>query len=100
MTSTASRSARAGRPRCCSAIAGAAPITSSAVSVALEVLAKRHRRVTIPRQQGEPMEEIHFTYLNGPDIAALDMTDGEILDAVEGGLRAQGDGQAVIEPRV
>src|SRR6185437_8486021 len=28
------------------------------------------------------------------------MTDGEILDAVEGGLRAQGDGQAVIEPRV
>ncbi len=46
------------------------------------------------------MEEIHFTYLSGPDIAALEMTDEEILDAVEGGLRAQGDGQAVIEPRV
>src|SRR5260370_14542174 len=28
------------------------------------------------------------------------MTDEEILDAVEGGLRAQGEGQAVIEPRV
>jgi len=46
------------------------------------------------------VEEIHFTYLNGPDITALEMTDEEILDAVEGGLRAQGDGQAVIEPRV
>lgn len=46
------------------------------------------------------MAEIHFTYLNGPDIAALAMTDQEILDAVEGGLRAQGAGQAVIEPRV
>jgi ornithine cyclodeaminase len=46
------------------------------------------------------VEEIHFTYLNGPDITALEMTDEEILDAVEGGLRAQGEGQAVIEPRV
>jgi ornithine cyclodeaminase len=46
------------------------------------------------------VEDIHFTYLNGPDITALEMTDEEILDAVEGGLRAQGEGQAVIEPRV
>ena len=46
------------------------------------------------------MREIHFTYLNGPDIERLAMTDAEILDAVEGGLRAQGSGQAVIEPRV
>ncbi|HZS82897.1 MAG TPA: ornithine cyclodeaminase family protein [Stellaceae bacterium] len=46
------------------------------------------------------MAEIHFTYLSGPDIAALAMTDDEILAAVEGGLRAQGEGQAVIEPRV
>lgn len=46
------------------------------------------------------MREIHFTYLSGPDIAALDMGDGEILDAVEAGLRAQGLGQTVIEPRV
>jgi len=28
------------------------------------------------------MAEIHFTYLNGPDIAALAMTDQETLDAV------------------
>jgi ornithine cyclodeaminase len=46
------------------------------------------------------MAEIGFTYLNGPDIAALEMADEEILDAVEAGLRAQGEGQTVIEPRV
>lgn len=43
---------------------------------------------------------IRFTWLNGPDIARLAMTDEEILQAVEGGLRAQGLGQTVIEPRV
>ena len=46
------------------------------------------------------MTEISFTYLSGPDIAALEMTDDEILDAVEAGLRAQGRGETVIEPRV
>jgi alanine dehydrogenase len=46
------------------------------------------------------MAEIAFTYLNGPDVAALEMGDQEILDAVEAGLRAQGEGQTVIEPRV
>lgn len=46
------------------------------------------------------MAEIEFTYLNGPDIEALAMTEDEILEAVEGGLRAQGEGQTVIEPRV
>ncbi|MFQ5783265.1 MAG: ornithine cyclodeaminase family protein [Alphaproteobacteria bacterium] len=46
------------------------------------------------------MDEIHFTYLSGPDIAALAMTDAEILGAVEQGLRAQGGGETVIEPRV
>jgi len=46
------------------------------------------------------MEEIAFTYLSGPDIAHLAMSDAEILDAVEAGLRAQGLGQTVIEPRV
>ncbi len=44
--------------------------------------------------------EIHFTYLNGPDVERLALTDQEILDAVEAGLRAQGLGQTVIEPRV
>jgi len=46
------------------------------------------------------MAEIAFIYLNGPDVAALEMDDREILDAVEAGLRAQGEGETVIEPRV
>ena len=46
------------------------------------------------------MPEIAFTYLSGPDIEALAMTDQEILDAVEAGLLAQGRGETVIEPRV
>jgi len=46
------------------------------------------------------MALIELTYLNGPDVEALDMTDDEILDAVEAGLRAQGSRQAVIEPRM
>jgi alanine dehydrogenase len=44
--------------------------------------------------------EIYLTYLNGPDVERLALTDQEILDAVEAGLRAQGLGQTVIEPRV
>ena len=46
------------------------------------------------------MREISFTYLNGPDVAKLDMSDEEILSAVEDVLRAQGEGQTKIEPRV
>ena len=46
------------------------------------------------------MEPIHFTWLNGPDIERLAITDQEILDAVEAGLMAQGRGETVIEPRV
>lgn len=46
------------------------------------------------------MKTIEFTYLNGPDIDALAMTDAEILEAVEEGLAAQGRGETVIEPRV
>lgn len=45
-------------------------------------------------------QEIHFTYLNGPDVEHLAMTDDEILDAVEAGLKAQGEGRTVVEPRV
>jgi alanine dehydrogenase len=46
------------------------------------------------------MAQITITYLNGPDIARLALSDEEILTAVEGGLRAQGLRQAVIEPRM
>jgi ornithine cyclodeaminase len=46
------------------------------------------------------MKELYLTYLNGVDVARLAMTDAEILDAVEAGLRAQGLGDTVVEPRV
>jgi len=46
------------------------------------------------------MNPIHLHYLNAPDIEALAMSDQEILDAVEEGLRAQGLGKTVIEPRM
>jgi alanine dehydrogenase len=41
-----------------------------------------------------------LVYLNAPDVAALQLTNDEILAAVEAGLRAQGLGQTVIEPRM
>jgi len=41
-----------------------------------------------------------LTYLNAVDVARLALTDDEILGAVEGGLRAQGEGRTVIEPRM
>jgi ornithine cyclodeaminase len=44
--------------------------------------------------------ELFLDYLNGPDVAALALTDAEIIDAVEAGLSAQGHGQTVIEPRM
>jgi len=46
------------------------------------------------------MQSVHFTYLGGPDVERLAMSDDEILAAVEAGLLAQGRGETVIEPRV
>ncbi len=46
------------------------------------------------------MPEIHITYLNGPDVERLALTDDEILAAIEESLAAQGRGETVIEPRV
>jgi alanine dehydrogenase len=46
------------------------------------------------------MERIDLTYLNGPDIERLALTDDEILTAIEAALAAQGRGETVIEPRV
>ena len=51
----------------------------------------------MPGPGGAP---IHLTYLSGPDVARLALTDDEILAAVEGALVAQGHGETVIEPRV
>ena len=46
------------------------------------------------------MQQVHLTYLNGPDVERLGLSNDEILAAVEAALKAQGDKQAVIEPRV
>jgi ornithine cyclodeaminase/alanine dehydrogenase-like protein (mu-crystallin family) len=39
-------------------------------------------------------------FVAGPDVDALDPTRAEILAAVEGAVRAQGEGRVVLEPRV
>jgi ornithine cyclodeaminase len=46
------------------------------------------------------MSGIELTYLSAGDIAALGLTDKEILDSVRAVLWAQGRGETVIEPRV
>lgn len=46
------------------------------------------------------MDPIYIDYLNAFDIGALDLTNDEILAAIETSLAAQGRGQTVIEPRV
>jgi alanine dehydrogenase len=45
-------------------------------------------------------DEIHLHYLNHGDVQQLAMSDAEIIAAVEAGLRAQGLGEATIEPRM
>ncbi len=45
------------------------------------------------------MSKIYIDYLSGADIEALQLTDQEILDAVEEGLRLQGMGKTRIWPR-
>ncbi len=46
------------------------------------------------------MQRIDIAYINGPDVRELALTDAEILAAVEDAVRAQGNGETVIEPRV
>jgi alanine dehydrogenase len=46
------------------------------------------------------MKPIYVTYLNRLDIDALEITDDEILGAIETSLAAQGRGETVIEPRM
>jgi alanine dehydrogenase len=46
------------------------------------------------------MREINISYLNRMDVARLALTEDDILAAVEAALRAQGNGETVIEPRV
>ncbi len=42
---------------------------------------------------------IDIEYLGGPEVKALNLTDAEIIAAVEKGLEASGNRQTVIEPR-
>ena len=46
------------------------------------------------------MAPMHLTYLKALDVERLALTDDEILDAVEAGLKAQGQGATVVQPRV
>lgn len=46
------------------------------------------------------MPKIDITYLGGPEVEKLALTDDEILKATEDVIRAQGSGETVIEPRV
>ncbi|MBM3599700.1 MAG: ornithine cyclodeaminase family protein [Alphaproteobacteria bacterium] len=46
------------------------------------------------------MEPINITWLGGPDVERLDMTNDEILGAIETALRGQGEGKTVIHPRM
>src|SRR5690348_9080592 len=67
--------------------------------------ASRQCRFSIPKARGcgdeeAPMPTIHLTYLGGPEIEKLALTDDELLTATEDVIRAQGSGQTVIEPRV
>lgn len=45
-------------------------------------------------------KQIDITYLNGPDVERLALSDDEVIAAVESALAAQGRGETVIEPRV
>jgi alanine dehydrogenase len=46
------------------------------------------------------MRAIDISYLNRADVERVALSDEEILAAVEGALRAQGNGETVLEPRV
>ncbi len=45
-------------------------------------------------------QQVHLTWLGGPDVERLALGDDEILDAVGAALVAQGEGRTVVEPRV
>ena len=45
-------------------------------------------------------QAITIRYLSGHDVAALELGNDEILDAIESSLCAQGNGETVIEPRM
>lgn len=46
------------------------------------------------------MTSLTLRFVSGPDIDRMELSREAILGAVEGAVRAQGDGQVVLEPRV
>jgi alanine dehydrogenase len=46
------------------------------------------------------MPDIYITWLGGPEVAQLDLSNDEILGAIEASLAAQGRGETVIHPRM
>ena len=52
------------------------------------------------RDYGGILAEIFLHYLNHLDVEKLAMTDAEIVEAIEGALKAQGRGETKIEPRM
>jgi alanine dehydrogenase len=57
---------------------------------------------SLPKNGSRAMssKQIDITYLNGPDVERLALSDDEVIAAVESALAAQGRGETVIEPRV
>ncbi|HKR70411.1 MAG TPA: ornithine cyclodeaminase family protein [Streptosporangiaceae bacterium] len=45
-------------------------------------------------------DDLWLRFLSGPDIDGLGLSNGEIIAAVEGAVRAHGEGRVVVEPRV
>jgi alanine dehydrogenase len=45
-------------------------------------------------------EALWLRFLSGPDIDSLEISNSEIVAAVESAVRAHGEGRAVLEPRV
>ena len=50
-----------------------------------------------PEAHDSPLE---LLFLSGGDVAELGITDGEVIDAVESAVRAQGEGEVTLDPRV
>jgi alanine dehydrogenase len=42
---------------------------------------------------------LELRFLSGPDVESLEVTPEDVMTAVEGALRAQGEGRVVLEPR-
>ena len=53
-----------------------------------------------PAAAGPSRSGLWLRFLSGPDIDALGISNADVVAAVEGAVRAHGDGRVVVEPRV